>query len=211
MSEFSPDVMVPAAMPVLGRGKHRDPSRGACFMEYTSLLAGEPFTDAPRCVDGELAAVLRAANDQLSDVNRPLLVPLLGRAIGLAVEPPPPGRGWRLPAPARRRRREQVARYHEQTAQLRRAVSHRFMTALGSSPSPATTVWCGWGEELSWLFWDLLTEPTTPARSEDYVRLLVDRLHLLHECYVLAMDQLGLPRTAPTGSVPAEQGLPVAT
>ena len=96
MSEFAPAEIrampLPDAMPVLKRGRHKNQSRGACFMEYTALLAGEPFTDEPLCVDGELAAVLRGANDILSDVDRPLLVPLLGRAIGLAVDSPPPAR-----------------------------------------------------------------------------------------------------------------------
>src|SRR6185312_15571754 len=89
MAEFSPAATVPAGLPLLSRGKHRNPSRGACFMEFTSLLAGVPFSDDPCCVDGELASVLRGANDKLSDADRPRLLPLLGRAIGLAVEPPP--------------------------------------------------------------------------------------------------------------------------
>src|SRR3712207_1029144 len=67
MSEFAPAEIrampLPDAMPVLRRGRHKNQSRGACFMEYTALLAGEPFTDEPLCVDGELAAVLRGAND----------------------------------------------------------------------------------------------------------------------------------------------------
>jgi hypothetical protein len=193
MSEFSLDVTVPAAMPVLSRGKHRNPSQGACFMEYTSLLAGEPFTDGPRCVDAELAAVLRSANDRLSDGDRPLLVPLLGRAIGAAI------------ASARRRRREELARYREQTARLRRAVARRFTAALGATPSPATRVWSGWGEELHWLFWDLMNEPTTLTTAEDYVRRLIDRLHVLHECYEQAMDDLGLSRT-----VPVDPGVPIS-
>jgi hypothetical protein len=204
MSEFPPAARVPAALPLLSRGKHRDPSRGACFMEFTSLLAGGPFTDDPRCVDGELAAILRGANDKLSDADRPLLLPLLGRAIGLAVEHPPKAGAPRLAASLRRHRREQVARYREQTAHLRRTVARRFMAAIGSSPSPATQVWSGGGEELSWLFWDLMDEPTVLSTSEEFVGRLVDRLHLLHECYERAMDDAGLPRTAPTASVPTD-------
>ena len=220
MSEFSPEGTgpsgvpsgVPSAMPVLGQGKHRNPARGACFMEYTSVLAGETFTDAPRCVDRELAAVMRGANDKLSDADRALLVPLLGRAIGLAVEPPPPSPVWVRPAAARRRRREIVARYEERAATLHRAVSRRFMAAIGSSPTPATMVWSGHGEELAWLFWDLMAEPTILARSEEYVRRLIERLHVLHDCYEQAMDELGFPRLAPEPAevVPAEPS-PVAT
>jgi hypothetical protein len=205
MSEFSSAPTAPDAMPVLSRGKHGNPARGACFMEYTALLAGEPFSDKPRCVDGELAAVLRGANDKLSDADRPRLVPLLGRAIGLGVQPPPDDGGWFRPAAERRRRRVQRARYEEQSARLRRAVSRRFMAGIGSSPSHATQVWSGGGEELSWLFWDLMEEPIAVTTSEAYVRRLLARLVLLHECYAQAMDELGLPRPAPDEpAVPAE-------
>src|ERR671932_285481 len=51
--------LVPDGLPVLSRGRHKSPVRGACFMEYTALLAGEPFSDAPGCTDAQLAAVLR--------------------------------------------------------------------------------------------------------------------------------------------------------
>src|SRR3954467_734851 len=85
--------VIPELMPVLSRGKHKNPSKGACFLEYTALLAGERFTDAPACVDRELAAVLRHANDLLSDADRPRLVPLLGRAVGVVVRPPAAD-GW---------------------------------------------------------------------------------------------------------------------
>lgn len=61
---------VPAAMPVLTRGKHRKPRHGACLMEYVSVLAGEAFTDAPDCTDPTLAAVARAVNDYSSDASR---------------------------------------------------------------------------------------------------------------------------------------------
>jgi hypothetical protein len=203
MPEFSHDMVVPAAMPVLSRGKHRNPLRGACFMEYTSLLAGESFTDEPRCVDRELAAVLRGANDKLSDAQRHRLVPFLGRAIGMAVEPPPPGRMWRRPAAERRCRAHWVRRYQEQSTLLRRTASRRFQAAVGSWPSPTTEVWSRRGEDLAWLFWDLMDEPTAVGSTEDYVRRLIDRVHLLHECYEQAMDELGLPRTVQAGAASA--------
>src|SRR5829696_7461205 len=128
----------PAAMPVLARGKHRSPARGACFLEYTSLLAGEPFSDEPRCVDEELAGVLRGANDKLSDRDRPLLTGLLGRAIGLAVEPPVPGSPPGRSTVVRRQRRAALTRYDELTAQLHRVVARRFVAALGLPPAPTT-------------------------------------------------------------------------
>ena len=77
MSEFAPAEIrampLPDAMPVLGRGRHENQSRGACFMEYTALLAGEPFTDEPLRVDGEPAAILRGANDILRQLKEILL------------------------------------------------------------------------------------------------------------------------------------------
>src|SRR5947209_16976831 len=114
----------PEGLPRLSRGRHRDPSRGACFMEYTSVLAGEPFSDAPRCVDPELAAILRSANDTLSDQERPVLVPLLGRAIGLVVERPEKSGTWiqRL----RRRARGEEDGGAALTARLHASVSDRF-------------------------------------------------------------------------------------
>ena len=106
-------------------------------MEYTARLAGECSTDEPRCVDEELAAILRGADDELSNVDQPLLVPLLGRAIGLAVEPPPPGAGVHRRAGIRRRR-EMAAPYQERTARLRREATRRFSAALGPSFLPTT-------------------------------------------------------------------------
>lgn len=61
---------VPDAMPVLSRGRHRRPRHGACLMEYVSVLAGERFSDAPRCTDPTLAAVARSVNDYSSDESR---------------------------------------------------------------------------------------------------------------------------------------------
>ena len=85
----------PASMPGLGRGRRRSPARGAWLMECTALLAAEPFGDAPGCVDGELAAAMRHADDsmrhaddRMPGADRPRLLPLLGRVIGPAVPEP---------------------------------------------------------------------------------------------------------------------------
>jgi hypothetical protein len=40
---------LPELVPVLSRGKHRNPRRGACFMELASYLAGERWSDQPAC------------------------------------------------------------------------------------------------------------------------------------------------------------------
>jgi hypothetical protein len=35
-------------LPILSRGRHRNPRKGACFMEMASVLAGEKWTDHPK-------------------------------------------------------------------------------------------------------------------------------------------------------------------
>jgi hypothetical protein len=74
---------VPDAVPVLSRGKHRNPRKGGCFMEFASYLAGEPWSDHPRCTHPLLAAVARDVNDHVSDEARSRLVPLIPSVIGL--------------------------------------------------------------------------------------------------------------------------------
>ena len=182
---------VPDLMPVLGRGSHKHPSRGACFMEYTSLLAGEPFSDAPLCVDRELAAVLRHANDKLSDADRARLVPLLGRAIGLVV-PRPPVPDWQtLDAEVYDRA---VVPYARTLVALHRRVSALFMAAIGYVPSREEMRRYDEGREVDLLFWRLMQSPLRVRGKPAYASRVVERLVLLHECYERAMGDLGLPR-----------------
>lgn len=74
---------VPDGMPQLSRGQHRSAKTGACFMEFASYLAGEPWSDSPQCTDPLLAHLARAVNDQLSDVRRREIAPDIPRVIGL--------------------------------------------------------------------------------------------------------------------------------
>jgi len=74
---------VPDAVPILSRGKHRSPRKGACFMEFASYLAGEPWSDHPRCTQPTLAALARGVNDSVSDTARATLVPLIPEVVGL--------------------------------------------------------------------------------------------------------------------------------
>src|SRR5699024_3596817 len=60
-------------MPLLARGRHRNPRRGACFMELVSYLAGETWSDSPECTDESLAHLARMVNDFSSDADRPQL------------------------------------------------------------------------------------------------------------------------------------------
>jgi hypothetical protein len=75
-------------MPVLSRGKHRNPRKGACFMEYASYLAGEPWSDHPACTHPLLASVARDVNDCMSDAARTRLTPLVPTVIGLTSDDP---------------------------------------------------------------------------------------------------------------------------
>jgi hypothetical protein len=77
-----PDSM-PDVMPVLSRGKHRNPRSGACFMEFASYLAGEAWSDHPACTHPLLASVARMVNDCTSDTGRARLVQLIPSVIGL--------------------------------------------------------------------------------------------------------------------------------
>lgn len=76
------------ALPMLGRGKHRNPKKGACFMELASFLAGERWSDHPQCTHPLLAMLARAVNDLTSDGARPQLAPLIPSVIGLTSDDP---------------------------------------------------------------------------------------------------------------------------
>jgi hypothetical protein len=73
---------VPDGVPVLSRGKHRSPRRGACFMEFASFLAGERWSDHPSCTHPLLAQLARQVNDTVSDTGRQQLVPLVPLVVG---------------------------------------------------------------------------------------------------------------------------------
>jgi hypothetical protein len=80
------DDQLPALLPTLSRGKHRSPRKGACFMEFASLLAGERWSDHPACTHSLLAAVARHVNDYTSDAGRARLAELIPSVIGLTGE-----------------------------------------------------------------------------------------------------------------------------
>ncbi|QWZ07492.1 hypothetical protein KRR39_18945 [Nocardioides panacis] len=75
-------------MPVLSRGKHRSPKKGACFMELASFLAGEAWSDHPGCTHPLLASMARDVNDHVDDFARSRLVPLIPEVIGLHGDDP---------------------------------------------------------------------------------------------------------------------------
>jgi hypothetical protein len=82
------DIRLPQVLPILSRGKHRSPRKGACFMELASFLAGERWSDHPGCTHPLLAALARHVNDCTSDVNRQRLAGLIPSVIGLTSDDP---------------------------------------------------------------------------------------------------------------------------
>lgn len=188
---LGPPSALPDGLPVLGRGRHRTPARGACFLEYTALLAGEPFSDEPACVDRELAGVLRHANDVLADADRPRLVPLLGRAVGLVVPPPAGLPDPRLADPVGDEVwRDVVVPHGRRTAELHRAVSARFTAALGVRLGQEEDRAHDGGREVGRLFWYLMDRPLPAVRLAGWTARLVERLELLHTCYEQALAEL---------------------
>ena len=85
---MSDSTSIPDLLPVLSRGKHRNPRKGACFMELASYLAGERWSDRPACTHALLAEVARNTNDRTSDAGRPRLAPLIPSVVGLFPEDP---------------------------------------------------------------------------------------------------------------------------
>src|SRR3954463_10897896 len=79
---------IPDLVPTLGAGKHRTPRKGACFMEMASYLAGERWSDQPRCTHPLLAELAREVNDHVADDNRQRLVPLVPSVIGMTSDDP---------------------------------------------------------------------------------------------------------------------------
>jgi hypothetical protein len=73
----------PDIIPVLSRGKHRNPRKGSCFMEFASYLAGERWSDHPQCTHPLLAALARDVNDNIGDGARRDIAPLVPDVIGL--------------------------------------------------------------------------------------------------------------------------------
>jgi hypothetical protein len=74
---------------ILDRGRHRDATQGRCLLELVSVLAGERWTDHPRCVHPVLASIARRVNDACGDAARDRLVPLARPLIGTARAPEP--------------------------------------------------------------------------------------------------------------------------
>ena len=80
---MSPQADLPDLVPVLSAGRHRNPRKGACFMEMASYLAGEKWSDHPACTHPLLASLARMVNDCLSDEDRPRIAGFIPDVVGL--------------------------------------------------------------------------------------------------------------------------------
>ena len=68
-------------------GAHASPYDGVCVVELASVLAGEPFSDHPRCVCEVIAGFLRSWNDRAGHFDRQRLVPYASRVVGSRATP----------------------------------------------------------------------------------------------------------------------------
>ena len=80
---MSSTVDLPDLVPVLSAGRHRNPRKGACFMEMASFLAGEKWSDHPSCTHPLLASLARMVNDCLGDEDRPRIAGFIPDVVGL--------------------------------------------------------------------------------------------------------------------------------
>jgi hypothetical protein len=73
---------------MLDSGRHRDPREGRCLLELVSVVAGERWSDHPRCVHPVLGSIARRVNDACSDAARDELIPLVPALIGTSAASP---------------------------------------------------------------------------------------------------------------------------
>ncbi len=69
----------------LGRGSHSAPNNGmtaACVMEAVAYVAGEPWSDHPKCASPIITSFLVSWNDSMSDEDRQMLKPYIPRLVG---------------------------------------------------------------------------------------------------------------------------------
>lgn len=78
-----PASATPDLLPVLSAGRHRNPRKGACFMEMASYLAGERWSDHPQCTHPLLASMARLVNDALTDEERTRIAVLVPDVVGV--------------------------------------------------------------------------------------------------------------------------------
>jgi hypothetical protein len=77
-----------AKIPPLSAGKHSSINEGACIMEAVGFVAGEPWSDHPKCACPVIGTFLRSWNDSLPDAERDtLLRPFITKLVGTRATP----------------------------------------------------------------------------------------------------------------------------
>ncbi len=71
----------------LSRGGHQAGGGEFCVMEAVAFIAGEPWTDHPKCASRVIGAFMRSWNDSLDDDQRQMLKPYVLRLAGTAGTP----------------------------------------------------------------------------------------------------------------------------
>jgi hypothetical protein len=83
-----PAPSIPDVLPELRPGRHRRPEQGGCLMEWTSVLAGERWSDHPTCTHPLLAHLARSVNDLVDDGGRAGLTRLVPDLVGTTSDDP---------------------------------------------------------------------------------------------------------------------------
>ena len=83
-----PATSIPDALPELRPGRHRRPEQGGCLMEWTSVLAGERWSDHPACTHPLLGHLARSVNDLVDDDGRAGLTLLVPDLVGASSDDP---------------------------------------------------------------------------------------------------------------------------
>lgn len=151
-------------LPMLGRGKHRNPRKGACFMELASYLAGERWSDHPACTHPLLAMLARAVNDLTSDQGRPLLAEHIPSVIGVSSKDP----HWdvQIALDAARTALPEAPEYRHRTLAVAIIACERILDQLDGRPS---------GTRARASVEALASVPATAAWAEEFCRGTVAR------------------------------------
>lgn len=72
---------------VLKSGGHTDGSDEFCVMEAVAYVAGEPWSDHPKCASQTIGAFARSFNDNLDDEGRQRLAPFVLKMVGTNTGP----------------------------------------------------------------------------------------------------------------------------
>lgn len=82
MAQIIPERLSEVMNVQLQNGGHQPSEKEFCVMEAVAYVAGEPWSDEPKCVARPLSRFFVSLNDTLDDETRQLLKPLIPRLVG---------------------------------------------------------------------------------------------------------------------------------